>query len=277
MQHPYVKKWCRWHHKKPQDPFGILIVSDQNAESFLPWWWSCYAAHNNYPVILVDLGLSKKMRDWCKGKMKVETLNVDNSYIKMQGQLKGFALKLTHYFSSEKAWEARIPWFKKPLAALKTPFEKTILMDVDCEVRGSLEPLFEEAGYFPEVGCVVDPISQKTRYSEYKACPKGETQYNSGMVLFHHGAKTILKWAQLCLEKNDSFFGDQEALSSLSLDPESHIFELNSRYNTLYHQMLKQKDPLIVHWTSSHGKMQLLLELAVLGRLSLFPSSKQEE
>lgn len=261
MDDSFQKKWCRWRYKKPPEDKGILLVSDRQTEQYIPWWWECYSKHNSYPVLLMDIGLSKGLVSWCKNKIQVQKLSIPNSFVKMRDELSGRAKNLTHFFTYDEAWNVRIPWFKKPLAALQTPFQKSILMDLDCEVRGSLDPLFEEAKHFKEVGCAIDPHSNLTRYEKYRGCEEGETQYNSGVVLFHHGAKTVCKWAKLSVEENDRFYGDQEVLSSLSLDPESNIYQLDSKYNTFYYLEKPNSSPLIVHWISSHGKKQLLQKI----------------
>jgi len=33
---------------------------DKGQQWLLPWWWEQYSAHNSYPVVFVDFGLSEK-------------------------------------------------------------------------------------------------------------------------------------------------------------------------------------------------------------------------
>lgn len=44
---------------------GILVGCDQNQEWLLSWWWDQYSAHNSYPVVFVDFGMSKTGVAWC--------------------------------------------------------------------------------------------------------------------------------------------------------------------------------------------------------------------
>ena len=53
----------------------ILLGCDSNHEWMLPWWYKHYKAHNEYPVVFADFGMTKQSRRWCKVRGRVIQIN----------------------------------------------------------------------------------------------------------------------------------------------------------------------------------------------------------
>jgi hypothetical protein len=142
-------------------------------------------------------------------------------------------------------------WFKKPeamLAATKLA-HKVCWIDLDCEVVGNIEDIFDFT--VPnKLGMVEDaPWSQRN----------GTTWHNSGVVCFEDNALPIInKWRGACVRTN--LRGDQEVLHDLMKDPLTRLTNIESlpnRYNVLRIQHIDNtvpKNPLVYHWTGIKGK-----------------------
>jgi hypothetical protein len=201
---------------------GILVASDRNIEWLLPWWWKYYSKYNNYPVAFVDLGMSDPMKKWCEEKGQVISLAAD--------------VDVRENKEAHLVERHRKAWFKKPFACLQTPFDLTLWLDVDCEVCEPLDRLFGQ--WEPGVQLAVARENKNT------------IEYNSGVLLFPKEASFLQEWARLCLEKNENYISDQNALTELLLEENIPFRELDQIYNW----MMVEEFPgfhasiVIAHW-----------------------------
>ena len=215
---------------------GIIVGCDQTLEWILPWWLKHYQMHNQYPVAFVDLGLSYEMKDWCKKNGEYIPLRIVDFAEEVDSELREVWKKE----AGLQFEEARNAWLKKPLALLKTPFENTVWLDVDCEVRGDLSPIFEFADGFAMA-------KEQTPY-DYPF-----VMYNSGVIAFQKNHLTLHDWALWCQTKNHLFRGDQEAFSQMIDEKKTPITELPPPFNWS-RRMEENPDALILHWHGNHGK-----------------------
>ena len=209
---------------------GILIGSDQNTEWLLPWWWKYYSRYNNFPVAIADFGLSSNMLKWCQKKAQVISLRDSNRVAQKSALSKKRAEEWSKIYHGD-LWQARKAWFKKPLACLQTPFDMTAWIDIDCEVCGPLQPLLESFQKDAELAIVQEETGD----------------YNSGVLVFSKNAPFLKKWARLCMEQNDLYMGDQNALTALISKKKIKVQELNSRYNWLMSRGYVDSI-VIAHW-----------------------------
>lgn len=235
---------CSKWSENPQGE-GILVAVDENLEWLLPWWWSRLRSQSSLSVCFVDLGMSHYGRSFCLER----------------GQLVDLSLQ-SRLFSSEEGvekWELlfgkdvkkrRESWFKKPFAFLLTPFEKTLWLDIDCEVVKPLESLFEREG---EIYLACESESTHERERTLETIGKGEVLYNSGVVLYHHGSPLLQKWADAILQEGDQFFSDQHVLSHLIQKLQYPVQPLEIEYNWRMAWGLNLH-AVIVHWAGNWGK-----------------------
>lgn len=193
---------------------GIIVGCDLFQEWLLPWWWENYRRHNRYPVAFFDFGLSERMKEWCRERGDLIWLHGI-----LVGDREEVRPALVHEWESlygDAFWNYREAWFKKPLACLRSPFERSVWLDLDCEVLGSLAFLFQAC--LPPSGL---------------ALAKDQTvaTYNSGVIAFQDGCPIIQEWANQSIEKADVFRGDQDLLSHIIADKKASICELPSIYN----------------------------------------------
>jgi hypothetical protein len=191
---------------------GIVVACDENQEWLLPWWWEHYSAHNGYPVLFVDFGMSEKGKAWCSER---------GVCVPLVKQL------LEKPVSPEniRAWEAQITsimtlrsaFFKKPFALLQSPFPLSLWLDLDCQVRGALDPLF----YLLHFG-----VEFAVRKNEGK-----ELNYSGGVIAFRNDSALLQAWRQAVIDRNDYYIHDEAALSELLRAGPASFMELPNIYN----------------------------------------------
>lgn len=188
---------------------GVMIMCDKDQEWLLPWWFENYHRYNHIPVQIVDIGMSDEGIKFCKAR---------GSYTRMP------ELDLKN-------------WWKKPFALKLTQFKRTLYMDLDCEVRGSVFDMFENYHGFAMTKDVFN------KYSTTK------NTYNSGVILYDWNDSIIDRWIEqvftLCLKVH----GDQDCLDQV----EKTVTELPSSCHALRLNGPNEK-AVIYHWTGPTGK-----------------------
>jgi len=181
---------------------GILVGCDASQTWLFPWWWKNYSAHNNHPVFFVDFE-----------QISLSVPKVEN--------------KEWEAIYGPDLHDARKSWFKKPAALLLSPFEKTIWIDLDCEILAPIDPLFDYNLAFA------------------RDCNGG---YNSGVIVYTKNSPLIQNWALTAQHSSHLYMGDQNMLPE---DPA--IEELPPEYNWRMSQGLNPS-ARIIHWVGSWGK-----------------------
>ncbi len=152
----------------------------------------------------------------------------------------------------EGIWSFREPWFKKPLAYLHTPFPLTCWIDLDCEIRGDLKPLFQSLSD-AEIAIARDIVHERAWNLP------DEVTYNSGVVVFRQNAKIIQHWAEMAAKLNNKFMSDQDALSRAIYLHQPNLIELPQIYN--WHKIQdRNPEALILHYVAS-WKLEILKSL----------------
>lgn len=207
--------------------FGIIVGADAHLEWMLPWWWKNYSRYNSFPVAFADFGLSASLLNWCKERGYI--ISIPEISLSSNKNLEWERIY------GPSVWNARKPWFKKPLALLSSPFDIGLWIDIDCEVCAPLNPFLKDFKGSPFA----------------VAREKQGALYNSGVILFQKEATILHEWRKLCLEQNGRFLGDQDALNEIL---KMHAFEeLPPHCNWMMSQGF---DPFIAiaHWAGGWGK-----------------------
>lgn len=237
------EKFLTWRASGLNDENGVIIGADITQEWLLPWWWEHYRKHNTYPVAFVDLGLSLEMKDWCREHGELMPLRIYDGFVKEKAEVDPLVAQDLEEEFGKQFWDCRKAWFKKPLACLQTRFQRTIWIDVDCEVRGSIQELFKFADEPSGIAMAKDQCDAPIHYPIY----------NSGVIAFRRNLELILLWARNCLEQNHVFRGDQEVFSHLIAETRRAIGEIPPLYNWSRCQK-EQADAMILHWHGVYGK-----------------------
>ena len=121
---------------------GVIVGSDRNQEWLLPWWWMNFRLHNNHPVAFVDFGdMSPSAVSWCQKRGPYFKLNPVTNFVAQKEFIDPQKAALWEKMHPT-IWSLRLSWYKKPFALQMSPFKRSLWLDVDCQVRGSIEPLF---------------------------------------------------------------------------------------------------------------------------------------
>ncbi len=192
--------------------------------------------------------MSDEAKAWCQQRGDVRRLAVVDIFVVDKQEIDPSLRRAWEETNGKEFWAKRCGWFKKPLACLLTPYQKTLWIDLDCEIRGSLAPLFAYADH-PSGIALSHEIHD----------PAGG--YNSGVIVFKRGISIIETWAEASLTSNHLFAGDQDILSHLIFDQNLAIAELPLIYNW---SRRKGDDPqaLILHWHGPHGKTVIANQMA---------------
>ncbi len=227
--------------------FGVLCGAEKSQEWLIPWWWSRYREHNAFPVTFIDFGMTDEMRSWCGERGTVCSVELDVSSISPRENIDSTLAKEWEKLYGWRVWSARRTWFKKPFALLKSPYKVGIWIDIDCEVLGSLKPLFHDFDSSSELALVRE-------YScEHLTLEDPNVRYNSGVIVFQKGAPIIEKWAEGAITQNQVFGGDDLLLSHLIRQCKSTVIELPEIYNWRMARGLNL-NAVILHWIGKGGK-----------------------
>lgn len=258
--------FAEWTRGSPTQDRGMVVGCDARQEWMLPWWWGHYSAHNDYPVLFINFGMSPKAADWCKAHGQCIDFDLSLDFFVPQEKIPSELQQVwRENFAMKDFWQLRPRWYKKTFAMLKSPFRRNIWTDLDCEVRGDLTSLFDTC--LNEAGLAIAP---EPKYSNDEAIKvgllkAGEVNYNAGVVVYAHGSETMLRWAESIVDMNGQFPGDQDVLSYLIRHEHLPVYELPQIYNW---RMAQGPNPeaVIIHWVADWGKQHIKKEM-ILGKI----------
>lgn len=247
---------------------GIITACSSHLEWMLPWWWHNLTAYNNYHAAIFNLGMSEKALSWCKGKVEVLSPQIPSDLIVDMQNVAPEKAKGWEAVHGKGLWQTRKEWFKKPFAFASSPFTKTLWLDLDCEVRGELGPLFSFCSSPLEIAMAKEPEVFQKAFEHFGFSLPGETIYNSGVVIYYPQNPVIRLWANEAYHQNHLYLGDQEALSRILFKENLSIRDLPSEYNWDRGHGASDR-ALIFHWHGKPGKQILHEEIQVLSQLGL--------
>jgi hypothetical protein len=223
---------------------GVICGVDALQEWLLPWWWERYSACNAFPVTFFDFGMTEEARQWCGIRGDVRSLE-KIKVASFCGHPDMAKLWESHYGSSLE--HQRTVWFCKPRAMVQSPYQRTLWLDMDCEVLQPLDPLFSlplgPAQASLARGFLCDDLP----------CFHEAVYYHSGVVLFEKGSLLIKKWVEAATAHNAQHIGDDVLVSELIRREKIPVFDLPHEYNwTLVGGF--NLNVAIVHWVRSTGK-----------------------
>lgn len=241
-----LQSYGTWRTRDLKEEDGIIVGCNQTQEWLLSWWWEHFQRHNRYPVSFVDFGLSEEKRKWCREKGELIALPIPDVFVKDREEVTPSLVKKWEMRFKEDFWAFRKTWFKKPFACLQSPYRRAIWIDLDCEIRGSLQPIFDAQEHPSKIAIAKDGAQHHYPFP----------MYNSGVIAFQRGAPFIQEWANRAFTENGSFPGDQDLLSHTIFDLRLPICELPPIYNW----SIKNgscPEAVIFHWLGAYAKLAL--------------------
>lgn len=210
---------CQWKTQPVLEESGVIVGCNQNQEWLLTWWWMHYCMHNEYPVIFFDFGgMSSAAKNWCAKRGRLVTLKMpEERFVVPQEKISTEVSSVWNLHENLDTYKARLEWFKKPFACLQSFFRTAVWIDLDCQVRKSIAPIFKASENDLGIAIAEEPSAVLKNHEESGLIKKGEMEYNTGVIAFQHGSPVIQDWAKICIESNDILRGDQEAMSRMAL------------------------------------------------------------
>ncbi len=234
---------------------GVIVGVNANQEWLLPWWWMNFRLHCTQDVTFMNFGdMSEKAIAWCQRRGKVILIEVNEDLIAPKEHVAPEFVKLWESIHPE-IWKIRLGWFKKPFAMSKSPYQRTVWLDVDCQVRGSIDDLFIKC--INEAGIAVAPEDEDSQLLNIyqKIILPGEIVLNTGVVAFTHDSKIIQEWVNQVSTNSHLHFGDQQLLIRIIFTENLKFTILPRIYNTTAESGI-DLNAKILHW-SGHFKDNL--------------------
>ena len=201
----------------------FITGSCYRTEWMLPWFIRNFRQWNESSITFFDFGIRNK-----------DYLRMFDNVIKLNKT------------------DSNTTWFMKPKAMLESPGDKTVWIDVDCEIIGPVDSIFDYI--VPDKLLMAEDKPWTTR--------SGRQWYNSGVVGFEGKPKILKDWEYKC--RVDPVTGDQETLHIMigdnPIDNLRYIEEMPRKYNVLRIDHLDgtvPPNPLIHHWTGYKGKYEI--------------------
>lgn len=210
---------------------GVIVGCDRTLECLLPWWWEHYSTHNPFAVAFADFGMSPEALAWCQQKGPCLTIAKPSPHKREQIPLPQQILWEKLYGNG--IWQLRDAWFLKPQALIHSPFSIGLWIDLDCQILGSLEPLFNALMGGMDIGLVKEPQEVQRGLAQLNVLNDQESYYNSGVILFRQHAPILYHWAQEVLENHTLHTGDQGALCRALFHHPTPLIELPALFNWL--------------------------------------------
>ena len=247
-----------WDNRTYTGGLGVLVGCNACQEWMLKWWWENYSKHNSFSVTFIDFGMSKSARLWCEMQGNVIPLLLPPNTVKLKEELPLKTQKLWEKIYGAAIWKARVGWCRKAFAFLKTPYDSTLWLDLDCQVLKPLNSIFHDTT--ASLAMALEKRHSAKELFQHKLLYKGELLYNTGVVLFQRHCPIIPKWAKKTLTENHLFIGDQDILSRIIYKEKFPLALLPSIYNHHLEDGLTP-DTHILHFVCSGGKHSILKNL----------------
>jgi hypothetical protein len=231
---------------------GVIVGADITQEWLLPWWWGHYSAFHTYPTAFVDFGMSAEMKSWCAERGTLISLRIADVFIADRHEMDPSLVQQMEEACGKTFWLYRSAWFKKPLACLQSPFHRSLWIDLDCEVRGPIDALFDLCT--EHLAMAVDLSSPSF--------------YNSGVIAFKRGLPVIETWGTDALKRNHLFRGDQDLLNAIICEQKIEVVEIPAIYNWS-RCCTPNPEARIVHWHGPQGKSAISHQIM---KMHLYPS-----
>lgn len=229
---------------------GVIVGVNAHQEWLLPWWWMNLRLHCTHEVTFINFGdMSKEAVAWCERKGKVILVEVNEDIIASKELVAPDHVKLWESIHPEM-WKIRLGWFKKPFAMQKSPYTRTIWLDVDCQVRGSIDSLFTQC--LNEAGIAIAPEAEESQALNLyrKIILPGEIVLNTGVVAFTNDSKIIKEWANQVSTQSHLHFGDQQLLVRILFTQNLKFTILSRTFNWTAESGMNQK-ATILHWSGN--------------------------
>lgn len=212
----------------------VILLADRDQQWLLPWWWHHFqSANRRLGVTVYSKGMSGEAISWAESK--------------------GLAVQEIG---------CRLPdgcatWFYKPFAIRQSQKKRVVFCDLDCEVRGSLLPLFHWCKEGITLGQDLHPVGRHRKLFR-EGC-----YFNSGLIAVDPKADIIRQWGDEIERLHGIMRSDQEILNLTLYEQETLVVSLPEHFHQLRLDG-DHEDAKVMHWTGPDGKAHIRRAMSAL-------------
>ena len=237
---------------------GVLIASNEDYHCFVRSWYREYIIFNTLPITIIDFGMTTAQLKWCEGKMDIIPCH-ENSHIHpiediSKERLASWDKLYCHGLKIEDFWTNRKAFHQKARSLKLTPYNETLWLDLDCQVRGNIEELFHYAAKPPHFSLAENKKTKFRILWRLGIVPEGSPAYNSGVIVYKKNCPIMEELAEVSLQHDDLFYGDQDILNSLIYEKNIQFDPLPEKFNCPPKRHHDIENPVIVHWVGKYKK-----------------------
>ena len=248
----------QWNASQPAHQDGVITGCNETMEWMLKWWWKHYSATNDLPVTFLDFGLSKSARMWCEKRMHVIACPIPKQFEK---EARSFPLPTSWSVTwREKRLTERKFWFTKICSLLKTPYSRSLWVDIDCKFLEKIDAIFDMCNNPNGIALGLDTKETITSWKKLGLLKKKAKGYQAGLILFKKGSPFIEKWALCCQKEYTIEYADQTLLNSIIERDNIDIFLIPEQYHWLYPNYIPEGVRLI-HYAGGEAKHWIIKEM----------------
>lgn len=239
---------------------GILTGCDDKQEWMLKWWWDHYSQNNSLPVTFFDFGMTKSARLWCEKRGCVVSIVLPKNIVASKEEVEKDRGEMWESVYSGDVWQSRLGWFSKPFALLKSPYDRSCWIDLDCQIMRPLNELIAASDLGTGVAIVREVERSVLFCKKFGIYLEGEVSYNTGVISFKRGSPIILKWAENTLYRTKEFLGDQDVFNRTIFEEKFSLHELPSHFNARPLDGIFP-ETTILHFTCEPGKNYIFSQI----------------
>ena len=232
---------------------GVLVGCDHVHEWLLPWFYSHFRNTNScYPIAFADFGMSENALQWCRKRGEVYAVSAET--LSVQPFLYEGEQWIARSLKKEIEPHQRV-LFKKPFALQNSPFSRTLWLDLDCQVRGDLTPLFSME--LNALKFAASPTGSKIFVNNLSTNMETPVQkYNTGIILYEKDSPLLQEWVEL-IRGRVSFTTDEGSLSFLISRQKISIVEIGYEIHWTASTWGEKNESLIYHYMGQRGKQRI--------------------
>ena len=236
---------------------GVLTGCDESYEWMLKWFWKHYSKTNTLPITFLDFGISKSARIWCEKRMHVIPCRVSGTLEKDT-----LSFPLPNQWPKERR-ELRLRqrkfWFTKICSLLKTPYSRSLWIDIDCKFLEKINDIFDLSDNPHGIALSIDPTALLA-WKEYGLLKPNAKGYLAGFILFKRNSSLIEKWVLGCQRKYSLEYSEQSLINSIIEEEGLDIPLVPKKYHWLNLDVIPE-GVKIVHYHCISNKGLLINEI----------------
>jgi hypothetical protein len=224
---------------------GILSICDREYEWMIPWWFYSIRRFSSLPLHIIDIGLSIEMQNWCnRYSIGMTPFSIQKFPIQKEDLNKNLKTAWENDYLGD-LWKNRQVWFAKPEALLFSPFQKTLFLDLDCEIVAPIDGLLEKQTPFA--------ICENPYYDQE------DYRFNSGVILYEK-RDIIHQWALKSYEESEKRMGDENVLSAVLSKTTFPFTCIEEKFNCRPTSK-NRENACIIHHVGIEGKRNIMAQI----------------